>query len=228
MRRIDEIDAMRCNAGFVPVRWSEASERRSFELFASLIVWAINGPVTYEANALRSNKDGSDQMIQRHRMDLELERWVRVFKLVKQFSDEAEAAETKQEVRALLGRWSADIKDQTARLTNVEVCMVMMECSLIAPLSREATSEYMRAFAHVFGLEKFATLFGDPHVPGIDFNGCQLLRWSYGPAASRFPKLDEEEQAWIEDFNRRLKARNQAECWPGTNMPVAVAAEATR
>jgi hypothetical protein len=194
------------------VGWSKAEDKRIWNMFVGLMEWALCAPVTLQRGAGWVDESG---IVDRHRGDVVLERLIRVMKWSRELSHESEQAQSKTDLQEAYRRLIERKKDEMNRLTNWEVCFVMMECSMVAPLSRPMYVEYMRAFAHCFGLETYIKIT-DKFEP-LRVSDLESARYDH-KIATRFPRLDDDERAWIENFNRRGAALR----WPGTNKKVVV------
>jgi hypothetical protein len=140
-----------------------------------------------------------------------LERFVRLMQISKRHRERFKAAEldgaAPEDVEELYRELGHEWKNPAEELTNWEVCLLMMELSLMGPLGREGYEEYKRAFAHCFGIDAYRSCFRDEPLRE---DTCKMARWKQ-PSKHRLPPLDEDELAWIAQFNAALKQPSLAE-----------------
>lgn len=210
------------NAGAIKIQWSAAQDKRIWDMFTSLVCWALLAPTTVEQKSLQAGGYSAD-VARKHRTDVVIERFVRVFRWCKELREETEEAKSKEELQAAYKRLLGLSKDAQERLTNWEVCFVLMECSLAAPLGYDVTEEYMRAFAHCFGLEGYQAVTKENEYRPLRLEQIRGARHE-SKIAKKFPVLDEQEIAWIERFNQALKNRVEGKdtsLFPGMKVGVA-------
>lgn len=218
MDTIEQKLEKRAVVGGIKVTWSKAQERRLFAMFTAMVVHAICAPITLQ----RGQGWVTNDVAKRHEMDVFIERMLRVKRWCDELKRETEEAETKEDLQEAYARLLGMKQDVETRLTNMEVCLVLMECSLQAPLSSYVTEEYKRAFAHVFGLETYMRIWSTGTWPEL-IRVAELEAARYdGKIQRRFPRLDEAERAWIEDFNAQVTTYTKGQRWPGTNGLVVV------
>lgn len=172
---------------------------RDIGVFIELMVWALSTQHVAKRGRLGLGERFND-LEPLHHMDIVIERFLIVRKLLdewKALDDQAlERSDYEAQYTAMVNRW----RQQRGRLTNREVCLMMCDLSLEAPLDSQATAEYMRAFAFSYGLKKYAFVFGEDEAPFLSFDHCRQIR--YGPLRDSLPLLDE---AAIDAFNADLK-----------------------
>jgi hypothetical protein len=205
--KLDEI----ATPGGVKVTWDRAQDKRIWNMFVGLVDWALFAPATLQ----RGMGWVETSIVEDRWSDIVIERLARVMRWTQELTRETGEARDKADLQKAYRRL-VEKKDDAKRLTNWEVCFVLMECSMQAPLRREMFMEYMRAFARCFGLEKYMQVQAERFEP-LRLSDLEGARYD-DKVARRFPLLDDEERAWIEDFNRRGSALR----WPGTNMTVKV------
>jgi len=198
-KRVDDWEAGRV----LRPQFSKA-ERKSLDAFIGLIMWVFTSPITaYEGRGGVGKMYNEMANWSAHRNAIMTERFVTVFKLLKEAREvEKQAFEFGQAEDA----WTALLKDwkaATDRMTNREVCLVMCDASLEAPLDTEATAEYMRAFAASYGIDQYAKMFGGEHPELLSYEKCRQLRYVSG-LGRRLPELDVE---WMKEFNAKLQQR---------------------
>ena len=145
----------RAVVGGIKVTWSKAQSSRLFAMFVAMTVHALTAPITLQ----RGQGWVGDNIVKRHEMDVFLERFLRIKRWCDELKRETEEAQSKEDLQEAYARLLGLKKDVETRITNMEVCLVLMEASLEGPLSRWATEEYKRAFAHVFGLETYMRIW---------------------------------------------------------------------
>jgi hypothetical protein len=185
--------------GVIKVTWSNAQERRLFEMFAALVAWAFAAPVTVN----RIGEGYGTELVRQHEADVVIERFIRVKRWVDELKRVSEEAQTTEEYRQAYAHLLGLRRSTEGRLTNWETLIILSECSLQAPLTKEATAEMMRCFAHCYGLEKYMMVMSD-HFEPLRADDCELFRY-YSRSRARFPEIDVAERQWIADFNAQAR-----------------------
>jgi hypothetical protein len=126
--------------------------------------------------------------LKKQRGMIELERAARLMKLLKRKPDAS-----LDEIRAC-----------AMTLTNPEKCGVLSVISGIVPPGHEQAAEYLRAFAHCVEFEQFVELFGNMPYDAIPLADVERFYQLYG-GQGNWGWLDDEERAWIRDFNKKVK-----------------------
>jgi len=179
--------------------FSKATER-DIGLFIDLMVWAMSTQNIVAKRGRCGLGERFNDLEPRHHMDIVVERFITIKKLLDEWKalDERalQQAEYEAQYTAMVNRWKA----QRARLTNREVCLMLCDLSLEAPLASDAAAEYMRAFAFSYGLKRYAEVFGDDEAPFLSFDHCYQMR--HGPFKRVLPLINEGE---IDAFNAELR-----------------------
>jgi len=183
-------------------RW----ERWYTEKWVDALATALTQPVRFfgpDSRAVYEIQHAGDQVV--------LERLLRLMQISRRHNERFDAAEldgaAPEDVEELYRELGHDWKAPAEELTNWEVCLLMVELSMVGPMGREGYEEYKRAFAHCFGLATYRTIFREEP---LDVDECRMARWKE-PSKHRLPPLDEEERAWIARFNAALKEPSLAE-----------------
>lgn len=188
--------ARRDNIGTVPVQFTKAQDKSTWDMFIALTMWALQGPIHVEKSMVAN---AEFRLVDKYRWDIAVERFIKVIRWCRELREETQEAGTKKQLQETLRAFLRRGKDIQKRLTNWEVCLIFMECSLKAPLMREATTEYFRAFAHCFGIEKYVEIVGHP----LNLDDLKMMR--YYEKGDRLPHLNDDEIQWVKDFNYQVQ-----------------------
>ena len=190
-------------------------QRRFVEAFIQATAAALTAPLLVRRNAYGVNH----LLVEKHRHDIIVERLIRLMDTLRRLDGRIKEAPEEERDRAYREA-AKEIKALKDSPTNWEILLALSDASLEAPLIPEAVEEMKRAFAHCFGIERYVQVWGyDP----IDLEKCRLLRYSSGHRG--FPPLDEAEEAWVEEFNARLRSLARGEALAGSLFAAAEAPE---
>jgi hypothetical protein len=82
-------------AGVVKITWSEAQSRRIFEAMFMMMAWVFTAPIS----APKGSAGWTDGPRHEHKMDVVIERFIRVKRIFDEFSAESDAAQTLEDLQ---------------------------------------------------------------------------------------------------------------------------------
>lgn len=177
------------------------SERSYLGAWFAAMAFALAGPIGVPPNYGSDEGDtGLDSLVLAQQGDVVMERMIRLMGLLREEREELAGITEQAELEQAYQRMVKRVKREAYRLTDREVCMVMMGASLKAPLSRWAYAEYWRAFVSSYGPERAAALFGGDPAP-VEWDSLCELRYFDIKLALRFPRVSQEE---VEGLNAQL------------------------
>ena len=183
------------------------AERKSLDAFLGLMMWVFTSPVTTYVGRGGVGKMYNEMTTwEAHRNAIITERFVTVFKLLKEAREAEQQAIELGQAEDIWTKLVNDWKAATDRMTNREVCLVMCDASLEAPLDTESTAEYMRAFAATYGIDQYDKMFGGEYPELLSYEKCKHIRYVSG-LGRRLPELDVK---WLQEFNAELQRRANA------------------
>ena len=170
------------------------SEKKMLGAWFAAMAWAFTAPVTVPDNYANGDPDDGvlDSLIRRQQGDVVIERVVNLMRLLREERKEVEGLVTQAELEKAYARMLKRLKVDGYRLTNREVCLLMMGASLKAPLNRWAYAEYYRAFVSSYGLVQVRALFGQ-EPPLVEWDYLHELRYFDSKLRDRFPLVTQED-----------------------------------